>query len=64
MDLTLSDEQRLLRESVDRFIAGSYDADHRRRIASDLSGGIADVICSEQYFAFWPSTTVAFSAGF
>ena len=38
MDLTLSDEQRLLRESVDRFIAGSYDADHRRRIASDPLG--------------------------
>jgi hypothetical protein len=26
MDLTLSDEQRLLRESVDRFIAETYDA--------------------------------------
>ena len=31
MDLTLSDEQRLLRESVDRFVAETYDADHRRR---------------------------------
>src|SRR5450631_984546 len=38
MDLTFSDEQRLLRESVDRFIAGSYDADHRRRSASDPLG--------------------------
>src|ERR1700738_820466 len=38
MDLTLSDEQRLLRESVDRFIAETYDADHRRRIASDPLG--------------------------
>jgi alkylation response protein AidB-like acyl-CoA dehydrogenase len=38
MDLTLSDEQRLLRESVDRFIAGTYDADHRRRVASDPLG--------------------------
>ena len=38
MDLTLSDEQRLLRESVDRFIADSYDADHRRRIASEPHG--------------------------
>jgi alkylation response protein AidB-like acyl-CoA dehydrogenase len=38
MDLTLSDEQRLLRESVDRFIAGSYDADHRRRSAGDPLG--------------------------
>jgi hypothetical protein len=38
MDLTLSDEQRLLRESVDRFITETYDADHRRRIASDPLG--------------------------
>src|SRR5947209_5083426 len=32
------DEQRLLRESVDRFIAETYDADHRRRLASDPLG--------------------------
>jgi hypothetical protein len=38
MDLTLSDEQRLLRESVDRFIAETYDADHRRRVAADPPG--------------------------
>ena len=38
MDLTLSDEQRLLRESVDRFIAETYAADHRRRTASDPLG--------------------------
>ena len=38
MDLTLSDEQRLLRESVERFITESYDADHRRRIAGDPLG--------------------------
>ena len=38
MDLTLSDEQRLLRESVDRFIAETYDADHRRRVATDPLG--------------------------
>jgi len=38
MDLTLSDEQRLLRESVDRFIAGTYDAGHRRRVAGDPLG--------------------------
>jgi alkylation response protein AidB-like acyl-CoA dehydrogenase len=38
MDLSLSDEQRLLRESVDRFIAETYDADHRRRVASDPLG--------------------------
>jgi len=38
MDLTLSDEQRLLRESVDRFIAETYDADHRRRVAADALG--------------------------
>jgi alkylation response protein AidB-like acyl-CoA dehydrogenase len=38
MDLTLSDEQRLLRESVDRFIAETYDADHRRSMAADPLG--------------------------
>ncbi len=38
MDLNLSDEQRLLRESVDRFIAETYDADHRRRTAGDPLG--------------------------
>lgn len=38
MDLTLSDEQRLLRESVDRFISETYDADHRRRVAGDPLG--------------------------
>jgi alkylation response protein AidB-like acyl-CoA dehydrogenase len=38
MDLTLSEEQRLLRESVDRFIVETYDADHRRRIANDPLG--------------------------
>jgi alkylation response protein AidB-like acyl-CoA dehydrogenase len=38
MDLTLSDEQRLLRESVERFITESYDADHRRSIAGDPLG--------------------------
>jgi alkylation response protein AidB-like acyl-CoA dehydrogenase len=43
MDLTLSDEQRLLRESVDRFIAETYDADHRRRNASDPLGFSPDI---------------------
>jgi alkylation response protein AidB-like acyl-CoA dehydrogenase len=43
MDLTLSDEQRLLRESVDRFIAETYDADHRRRVASDPLGFSPDI---------------------
>jgi alkylation response protein AidB-like acyl-CoA dehydrogenase len=38
MDLTLSDEQRLLRESVDRFISETYDADHRKRLANDPLG--------------------------
>ncbi len=38
MDLTLSDEQRLLRESVDRYIAGTYTADHRRHSASEPLG--------------------------
>ncbi len=43
MDLTLSDEQRLLRESVDRFIAETYDADHRRRAAADPLGFSPDI---------------------
>jgi alkylation response protein AidB-like acyl-CoA dehydrogenase len=38
MDLNLTDEQRLLRESVERFIAESYDADHRRKMANDPLG--------------------------
>src|SRR5258708_3255799 len=38
MDLTLSDEQRLLRESVDRFITETYDAEHRKRVASEPLG--------------------------
>src|SRR5205807_8121324 len=38
MDLTVSDEKRLLRESVERFITESYDADHRRRSAGDPLG--------------------------
>jgi alkylation response protein AidB-like acyl-CoA dehydrogenase len=38
MDLTLNDEQRLLRESVDRFIIETYDADQRRRAAHDPLG--------------------------
>ncbi|KRR24936.1 pimeloyl-CoA dehydrogenase small subunit [Bradyrhizobium lablabi] len=43
MDLTLSDEQRLLRESADRFISDTYTADHRRKIASDPLGFSADI---------------------
>jgi alkylation response protein AidB-like acyl-CoA dehydrogenase len=38
MDLTLSDEQRLLRESADRFVGETYDSDHRRRHANDPLG--------------------------
>ncbi|MBR0830550.1 acyl-CoA dehydrogenase family protein [Bradyrhizobium manausense] len=43
MDLNLSDEQRLLRESAERFIVESYDADHRRRMANDPQGFSPDV---------------------
>jgi hypothetical protein len=42
MDLTLSDEQRLLRESADRFVSETYTADHRRRIANDPLGFSAE----------------------
>src|SRR5436853_4253300 len=38
MDLTLSDEQRMLRESADRFVGETYDADHRRKSANDPLG--------------------------
>ena len=38
MDLTLSDEQRLLRESADRFVGETYTADHRRKTAAEPNG--------------------------
>src|SRR4051812_45299901 len=38
MDLTLSEEQRLLRESVDRFVTETYTPELRRRIASEPLG--------------------------
>jgi alkylation response protein AidB-like acyl-CoA dehydrogenase len=38
MDLTLSDEQRLLRESADRFVNQTYNADHRRKAANEPLG--------------------------
>jgi alkylation response protein AidB-like acyl-CoA dehydrogenase len=38
MDLTLSDEQRLLRDSAERFVTGTFNADHRRRMANDPLG--------------------------
>ena len=43
MDLTLSDEQRMLRESADRFVTETYNADHRRRQASDPRGFSTDI---------------------
>ncbi len=42
MDLTLSDEQRMLRESADRFVSETYDADHRKRSANDPRGFSTD----------------------
>ena len=38
MDLTPSDEQRLLRESADRLVSETYTADHRKKIASEPLG--------------------------
>ena len=38
MDITFSDEQRLLRESADRFVGETYNADHRRKTAAEPSG--------------------------
>jgi alkylation response protein AidB-like acyl-CoA dehydrogenase len=43
MDLTLSDEQRLLRESAERFVGETYDAEHRRKLANDPLGFSADI---------------------
>jgi alkylation response protein AidB-like acyl-CoA dehydrogenase len=43
MDLTPSDEQRLLRESADRFVSETYTADHRRRSANEPLGFSADI---------------------
>jgi alkylation response protein AidB-like acyl-CoA dehydrogenase len=43
MDLTPSDEQRLLRESADRFVSETYTADHRRKVASEPLGFSADI---------------------
>ena len=43
MDLTLNDEQRLLRESADRFVSETYTADHRRKIANDPLGFSAEI---------------------
>jgi alkylation response protein AidB-like acyl-CoA dehydrogenase len=43
MDLTPTDEQRLLRESADRFVSETYTADHRRKIASEPLGFSADL---------------------
>ena len=43
MDLALSDEQRLLRESAERFVSETYNADHRRRVANDPLGFSAKI---------------------
>jgi alkylation response protein AidB-like acyl-CoA dehydrogenase len=43
MDLTLSDEQRLLRESAERFVGETYNADHRRLLANDPLGFSAGI---------------------
>jgi alkylation response protein AidB-like acyl-CoA dehydrogenase len=43
MDLTPSDEQRLLRESADRFVNETYTADHRRKIANEPTGFSANI---------------------
>ncbi|MBR1148814.1 acyl-CoA dehydrogenase family protein [Bradyrhizobium sp. AUGA SZCCT0431] len=43
MDLTLSDEQRLLRESAERFVSETYNAEHRRRVANDPLGFSAEI---------------------
>jgi alkylation response protein AidB-like acyl-CoA dehydrogenase len=43
MDLTLSDEQRLLRESAERFVTETYTAEHRRRMTNEPLGFTAAI---------------------
>jgi alkylation response protein AidB-like acyl-CoA dehydrogenase len=43
MDLTLSDEQRLLRESAERFVSETCNAEYRRRLANDPLGFSAEI---------------------
>ena len=43
MDLTLSDEQRMLRESAERFVGETYNAEHRRRVLSEPLGFSATI---------------------
>jgi alkylation response protein AidB-like acyl-CoA dehydrogenase len=43
MDLTLSDEQRLLRESAERFVTETYTAEHRRRMTNEPLGFAAAI---------------------
>jgi alkylation response protein AidB-like acyl-CoA dehydrogenase len=43
MDLTPSNEQRLLRESADRFVSETCTADHRRKVANEPLGFSADI---------------------
>ncbi len=38
MDFELSEEQRLLRESVSRMLAGAYDSEKRKRYAGEAAG--------------------------
>lgn len=43
MDLTPSDEQRLLRESADRFVGETCTAEHRRKAAAEPNGFSATI---------------------
>jgi alkylation response protein AidB-like acyl-CoA dehydrogenase len=43
MDLTLSDEQRMLRESAERFVSETYTAEHRRRMGNEPLGFSSDL---------------------
>jgi alkylation response protein AidB-like acyl-CoA dehydrogenase len=43
VDLTLSDEQRLLRESAERFVTETYTAEHRRRMTNEPLGFTAAI---------------------
>lgn len=43
MDFSLNDDQKMLRDSVQRFVRGSYDFDQRRRRVKEITAVDADV---------------------
>ena len=63
MDLTLSDEQRLLRESADRFIAETYTADHRAHATPSEPLGFSPAIWKQFADLGWLALPIAEAHG-